>query len=127
MFDMEKRRFSRVDFNLKAYVYCRNLSIKGEVENLSLKGMFVKTGEKLQPGDVVESTIYLTGTTNPLDISVNIKGAVVRTEENGLVLQFKEMDLDSFSRLKNIIAYNNGNADKVMDEFLNAVEKVPAD
>ncbi|KAF0221314.1 MAG: type IV pilus assembly [Geobacteraceae bacterium] len=124
---MEKRKFSRVDFNLKAFVSYRNLSIKGEVENLSLKGMFVRTGEKLQSGDMVETTIYLTGTANPLDISVNIKGTVVRTEGNGVVLQFKEMDLDSFAQLKNIIAYNDGNADKVMDEFVQAIDKSAAD
>lgn len=120
---MEKRKFLRVDFKLKAFVSCRNLSFKGEVENLSLKGMFVRTKEKLQPADMVETTIYLTGTSNPLDISVNIKGRVIRTEENGIVLEFKEMDLDSFAQLKNIIAYNNGNADKVMDEFVNAIDK----
>jgi hypothetical protein len=121
--EKEKRRFSRVDFKLKAYVYCRDLSIKGEVENLSLKGMFVRTGEKLQPGDLVEATVYLSGTANPLDISVSIKGTVVRTEDGGMVLQFKEMDLDSFARLKNVIAYNDGNEDKVMEELVSAIDR----
>lgn len=115
---MEKRRYSRVAFELKAFVNSRNISAKGKVRNLSLNGMLIATDVGLQPNDPVEITLYLSGTKNPLDISVNIKGTVVRTEENGLVLQFKEMDIDSFVRLKNIIAYNAGNEDKVMEELL---------
>ncbi len=119
---MERRKFSRVPFRLKAYVNCRNVATKGEVENVSLNGMFVRTDVKLPQGDTAEITLYLTGTANPLDISVNITGTVVRSEENGVVLAFREMDLDSFAQLKNIIAYNDGNADKVMDEFVSAID-----
>ena len=119
---MEKRRFSRVAFNLKAFFNCRDASFKGEVENLSLNGMFVRTGEKLCLGELVEITLYLSGTTNPLDISINILAAVVRVEEGGLVLQFREMDMDCFGWLKNIIAYNDGDGDKVMDELLSAID-----
>lgn len=115
---MEKRRYSRVAFRLRAFVNSRNVSLKGEVENLSIKGMLLCTDVKLQPGAPVEVAIYLIGTENPLDISVNIRGSVVRTEEHHLVIQFKEMDVDSFSRLKNIIAYNAGNEDKIMEEIL---------
>ncbi|SNB47613.1 PilZ domain-containing protein [Geobacter sp. DSM 9736] len=115
---MEKRKFSRVTFSLKAFVNSRNISIKGDVENLSLKGAFIRTDTKLEPGLPVEVTLYLPGTTNPLDISVNITGTVLRVEETGLVLQFREMDVDSFTLLKNIVAYNAGDEDQVMDELL---------
>ena len=118
---MNKRKFSRVAFNLKAYFNCRAVSFKGEVENLSLNGMLVKTGEKLQLGDLVEITLYLSGTANPLDISINILATVVRVEEEALVLQFREMDMDCFGWLKNVIAYNDGDGDKIMDELLNTI------
>lgn len=114
----EKRKFSRVPFRLKAFVNCRATSIKGEVENLSLNGMLLATDMKLQAKDPVEVTIYLSGTENPLEVALRILGTVVRTEDKGIVLQFTEMDPDSFGRLKNIIAYNAGDEDQIMQEVL---------
>ena len=114
----EKRKFSRVPFRLKAFVNSRATSIKGEVENLSINGMLLATEMKLQAQDPVDITIYLSGTENPLEVAIRIQGTVVRTENRGIVLQFMEMDPDSFGRLKNIIAFNAGNEDQIMQEVL---------
>ena len=80
--------------------------------------MLLATEMKLQAQDPVEITIYLSGTENPLEVAIRIQGTVTRTEKRGIVLQFTEMDPDSFGRLKNIIAFNAGNEDQIMQEVL---------
>jgi len=39
-------------------------------------------------------------------------------DSDGVALQFAQVDLDSFVHLKNIVAYNSGGEDKIMEEFV---------
>lgn len=112
---MEKRGFTRVSFRTEATVEFKDQTIRGEVENLSLKGMFLKTPEKMKKNEEVSIKILLSGTSS--ELFINVKGVVVRSESNGAGFQFNGMDLDSFIHLKNVIAYNEGDEGKIMDEF----------
>lgn len=116
---MEKRNFSRIGFNVGAVLKWQGISFKGEVENLSLHGMFAKTTQKVPAGESVDITIYLTGITP--QIPVILEATVVRAEEAGLGLKFKKMNTDSFIHLRNIIAHNTGDDSKVMDELINYI------
>lgn len=118
---MEKRRFSRVPLRIEAFVSCRSVALKAEVENLSLNGIFLRCQEKFNAGDIARVTLYLSGTARRLDVSICIHGQVLRSAEGLLALQFQEMDLDSFTQLRNIIAYNTGDADRVRAEFINSI------
>jgi hypothetical protein len=73
------------------------------------------TGHKL--GEKCLVSLRLVGSTS--DLSLKMKGTVVRVEEDGLALHFYEMDLDSFFHLKNILYYNSENPD-VLDKELSA-------
>lgn len=117
---MERRKLSRVVFEIEALVRYKNTYIKTEVKNLSLSGMFVKTDEDFPVGEVVELEISLTGDSSSLLIS--LEGVVVRTNGEGFGLQYKKVDLDSFIHLKNIVSYNSTEPEKVMEEFHNYVK-----
>ena len=114
---MQKRKFSRVEFKSEAFVQREGLQIKGEVDNLSLKGMFLNTAQKHPLNEAVDITIYLSGTSS--ELAINLKGIVVRHEDRGIAVNFNWMDLDSFIHLRNVIAYNMGDKDAVMEEFFN--------
>ena len=91
-----------------------------ETADLSLKGVFVLgvTGHRIGENCLV--SLRLTGSTS--DLSLKIKGTVVRVEEAGVALHFYEMDLDSFSHLKNILYYNSKNPDTLDKELMAQIE-----
>jgi len=51
---MTTRKFSRVNFNVSASIKTADRQIQGLVENLSMNGMFLVTGERLEAGEAVE-------------------------------------------------------------------------
>jgi hypothetical protein len=112
---MEKRNFTRVPFQSEATVRTKDKTLRGEMENLSLNGMFFKVPEALPMDEAVEVEILLSGTSSAL--SLRIDGNVSRVSNDGVAIQFKGMGLDSFIHLKSIIAYNTGDEEEVMKEF----------
>lgn len=112
---MGTRKFSRVSFRVDATIKTAGRQFHGDVKDLSMSGMFMLTNERLQLGDPVDISIALTGTSP--EISVNFNGEVSRIDETGIGFTFKMMDLDSYTHLKNIIAYNIDDAEKVLEEI----------
>lgn len=117
---MSTRKFSRVRFNVGATIRVGDRQFQGAVENLSMAGMFLVTSEQLPEGEAVDITIVLTGT-EP-EIAVNFNGIVTRITEDGVGFTFEKMDLDSYMHLKNIIAYNIDDAEKVMEEIGHSID-----
>ena len=118
---MSTRKFSRVHFNVGATVKVADRRFQGAVENLSMTGMFLVTNEELPEGKAADITIVLTGTLP--EIAVNFTGVVTRIAEDGVGFTFEKMDLDSYMHLKNIIAYNIDDAEKVMEEIGHSIDE----
>ncbi len=118
---MSTRKFSRVQFNVGATVRIGARQFHGAVENLSMTGMFLVTNEQLAEGDTADITIALTGTLP--EIAVNFTGVVTRLTDDGVGFTFEKMDLDSYMHLKNIIAYNIDDAEKVMEEIGHSIDE----
>jgi hypothetical protein len=116
---MEKRHFSRVEYHIHAVITCDGETIQAEVENLSLKGMLVRSDRVLPEGKPVAITITLSSVTPPVEIHLN--GLVVRAHGGELGFAFDRIELDSFMHLRNIVAICTGDADSVMDEFIEFV------
>jgi hypothetical protein len=112
---MEKRELTRVAFDIEAIIKYQEHTFSGKIDNLSLKGMFIQTLEKIKLNDTIEISIHLAGQTS--DLEINLNGIVVRLTDEGIGVQFQKIDLDSFIHLRNIVAYNSGDEDKIMDEF----------
>lgn len=118
---MSTRKFSRVRFNVEATIKVGERRFQGGVENLSMTGMFLVTEERLSEGETADITIILTGTEPP--ISVNFNGRVSRIAGEGMGFIFEKIDLDSYMHLKNIIAYNIDDAEKVMEEICHSIDQ----
>lgn len=114
---MDKRKYSRVFFKTKVLIDFNNIRIQGKVENLSMKGAYVKTETSINllTGDEINLQLNLTGTTSKLVLK--LKSTVKRVDSDGFGVEFSFIDLDSFTHLKNIIAYNSGEHEKILEEF----------
>ena len=113
--DMEKRSFTRIPLQAKALVRAKDTTVIGVIDNLSLNGIFLKTPEKLRVNRVVKIELLFTGTSSQLSILLN--GRIIRHENIGMAIQFKDIDLDAFFHLENLIKYNTDEIDKVRQEF----------
>lgn len=110
--ESEKRTKTRVEFHTTAEIAYKGKTIKGPIINLSLKGLFLQTDEKTDLGARVKVTVRLSGSST--DLSIKIDAEIIRIEDDGIALEFKEMELDSFIHLRNIVFY----ADKELHEYL---------
>lgn len=119
-----KRRGTRVMFNVNAELSFGDETIRGEVRNLSLKGMLVDVDKPVPENTDLFITIYLSGSSSTL--TLNMKGVVVRSDLNGLAVLFKEIDVESFIHLRSVVGYNEGNEDKIMREFYDLIEDAAA-
>ncbi|ANA40700.1 MULTISPECIES: PilZ domain-containing protein [Geobacter] len=117
---MDKRRFTRVPFVVSATVTRGEISFTGEVVDLSLNGMFVKTEEQPAIGEEVEVVISLAEGSPSLN--VELAGEVVRADASGVAIRFSRIEVDSFIHLRNIVEYNTPEPTRVMDEFADYVE-----
>ncbi len=112
---MEKRNFDRIPFQTKAIVRSKDTTVIGIVENLSLDGIFLKTPEKLNLNRIVKIELLFTGTSSQL--SILLDGKIMRHENIGMAIQFKDVDMDAFFHLKNLIAYNTNQVGNLTDKF----------
>lgn len=118
---MNTRKFSRVRFRVNATIRTADRQFQGNVENLSMNGMFLLTGEQLAMEEPVEITILLTG--SEPEISVNLSGRACRLTEDGIGFTFDKIELDSYTHLKNIVSYNMRDSEKVMEEIYHAIDE----
>ena len=118
---MSTRQFSRVKFEVKATVSAGDRRFSGTVENLSMSGMFLLTDQRLPDQEAVIISIRLSGS-KPA-ITVNMKGRVSRLNDDGIGFLFDAIDIDSYTHLKNIIAYNLDSAETVTEEIHHAIDR----
>ncbi|MHC1745330.1 MAG: PilZ domain-containing protein [Syntrophobacteraceae bacterium] len=114
--EMERRRFTRVQVRTLAVIKSRFVEVKGEVQDLSLNGVRLKTAQKFDIGKDVQ--IRLSFTSDCSNLWVEIFGVVIRHEDTGLVIQFSNMSLDSYVNLRNMIAILLNDECKVLGETL---------
>lgn len=118
----EKRKVTRVEFHIKGKVKSGNINLVGQVHDLSLKGLFLKVEKPLKSsllGEKVDVLIELMDHSS--NIEIQAEGSIVRIEDNGIGIKLEHIDLDSFTHLKNIISYNAGDHDRIMDEFIDTM------
>jgi len=121
----DKRKNTRVPLQIIINLKFPNQSYKNcKTADLSAKGVFVLDVTGHQLGEHCRVSLHLEGSTSHL--SLEMKGEVARIEENGLALHFYEMDLDSFSHLKNILYYNAEDPDAMDEELTSQFESLQA-
>jgi len=88
---MPSRNFSRLPIHLEATITHNGTVIEGELDNISLKGVFVRTSRKIPINDPIMISIY--HHTKDQQIC-RLKGRVARIDEEGVAVEFEKTLLD---------------------------------
>lgn len=114
----EARRFTRIPYQSEVLMNSKGQWFKGMSENLSLYGVYVRSSSRFEIDSVVELTISLPSTmTTSNEEYIDVNGIVVRQDESGIACEFREVEVDAFINLKNVISSQCENRSLVMDEF----------
>ena len=108
---MENRVFTRVEFSECASIRYEDQTFFGDIKNVSLQGLFIKTPEKLPLHTPVEITVFFSQKS-----SMYLNANVVRCEDAGLGIQISGMDVNSFVHLRNVVSMQCNDQDLLMQE-----------
>jgi PilZ domain len=110
-----RREFVRVPVHLAAEVTVQGERYAGgTMENVSLKGGFLRIANGPPEGATCDIRMHLDGT----DVVIHAQGAIVRTGLAGCAIQFNEIvGLDSLEHLRNLILFNSHDPAQVEHEF----------
>ena len=108
--EKDLREFTRTPAKVKALIKSGDKVVhSGETHDLSMKGLFFQTNEKMPIGTECDVTLILGDQGSPLDLK--LKGRVQRVSGAGMGLKFKEIDLESYQHLKNLVMFNSPDLD----------------
>jgi hypothetical protein len=117
--DEEKNRrlFSRVHYRHKITLSTEdNHSYPGSFDDISLKGMLFHADELPEKGFILHGNLVIG------EIEVAIKGEVTNViQDRGAAIKFLDMDVESFSHLRQLVALNMGDAEVIDDEFFSSL------
>ncbi len=111
----ERRNFQRIPFTTDAAIHCNNKKYKGELLDISLKGVLIQgTGQiQLKMGNRCDLTIHLLET----EIVLNFEADLVHTEGNKLGFKFVGEDTETAMHLRRLLELNIGSSEEIEKEI----------
>ncbi|MEO5377527.1 MAG: PilZ domain-containing protein [Magnetococcus sp. DMHC-6] len=113
----ERRHFSRIHFQHQLTLKDNKGNLyAGAFNDISLRGMLFWC-DSLPPEGAELHGAFPLG-----EFQLFIRGIVLRTSPNfGAAIQFRDMDVESFSHLRRMIALNVGDPEKIDEEFFSSL------
>ena len=114
---MEKRRFSRIVLNMAAELTVDDTVYSFmHVDNLSVGGCLLKTGECLREGTACRFWLPL----EPADphLSIEAFGEIVRCDGESVSVRFTRITPESLFHLQNVIRFNAPDPDRIDGEIM---------
>lgn len=112
----EKRRFTRILFNVEAQVKLGDISYRAkEISNLSVGGCLLPIAVEGEVGAECHVKIRLGDAGS--ELAVAVQGQVVRITPRAVAIKFTGVDVDSLHHLQNIVRYNSADPDAVEREI----------
>ncbi|MFH0782250.1 MAG: PilZ domain-containing protein [Pseudomonadota bacterium] len=110
----EKRRFSRILFNVRARLAVgETVHTVERIVNLSVGGCQLEIDEEIQLGVPCKFTILLPR----MGPGVEVFGEVIRSGNGEASLKFTKIDPENLLHLQNIIRYNAEDPDMIEEEI----------
>lgn len=119
--EVDKRKFERIDLRTEAVIRHRGVTFKGEVENLSLKGLFVRTNQKIPINEQVDVSMFFYGSSS--ELSFSLEANVVRITDEGIGLNFRKIDIDSLISSDQTVTTSGSDRKRVIEEFYGYAER----
>lgn len=112
-----EREFTRVRRAIEVELRSGDEAVRGEVRDVSLKGLFARCDPCWPEGTECEVAVRL-GLDAEGELRVEARGKVVRQDPDGLGVEFRELiGLDSYWHLRNIVLYNAPDPEQAEREF----------
>jgi hypothetical protein len=108
----EKRKRFRAHAGFEVTVHLGKEKAMVHTINISMTGLLCTSDQLFQKGASCRLKLAL----NP-DAKVTVRGKILRSDPRETAISFTSMDEASFSHLKNLVAYNTGDADKIEKEL----------
>ena len=108
---MKSRDYTRVNYAVGASISYGDQVAICTTKNLSLRGIYLKTGYEIPLNVPVCVTVYHSGMS-----SFKVSAKVVRKEENGIGLQISDLNVDSFVQLRELVAEQSNNRGAIIQE-----------
>ncbi len=113
----ELRQRTRVSFSVQVEIARTGGEFRPmRSRDVSLRGLYAYTDEAFDLGEACDVRIKLLKDDDAGTITV--KGVVVRSDRDGVGIQFTEINADGFYHLKNILYYSTGDPDKIDQEVV---------
>ncbi len=110
---MNNREFIRVRTRIPVDVEADGKTISGEVRDVSLNGLWMRTTVPVSERTPCRVTIHLAEA-----ITIRAEGMVVRSGPDGVAVHFLELsEVDSYEHLRNLIRYNAVDPAEAEQEF----------
>lgn len=112
----ESREFTRVATTIEVEFAGDNLDpVTGVLGDVSMKGLFLFCA--LPPPVGTSGTISLYLGQRDTGICISARGRVVRHAPDGVGIEIREIGLDSYGHLRNLVQLNAADTDAVQHEF----------
>lgn len=112
---MERRAFSRVLVAIEATIRRGNRILTGQVVNAGLKGIYIRTAQKLAVSDEVELALHPPhGQTGFL---VTCRGVVLRVDSAGMAVELREMSREAFVQWKDVLCSQSSDPQRMEEEL----------
>lgn len=108
---MKTRDFIRVDYTVGASISYGEQKAICTTSNLSLRGMYLRTGLDVPVNVPVNVTVYHADRS-----SFKVNATVVWQGDRGIGIQITGLNIDSFARLRDIIATKSKDQGTVLQE-----------
>jgi hypothetical protein len=116
---MNSREFTRINLSEWGTITYNNETFGGQVENISLRGLFIQTSTQLPLYEPVDVSVH-----HEIDKSMDFTATVVRLDETGLGLLIDKMDVDSLVYLKKLLVEHSGDEEMVLSEMRKKVQQM---
>lgn len=112
---MERRLFTRIPFDIESIIRFNDRHIQGTVLNISLHGMFIDIPEALPDKAMVGVEISMDSSGSRKTLL--LPGLVVRSGSGGAAVKLMELDLKSYTAVRDLMMDRSINPEVIMDEF----------
>jgi len=113
-----KRRFTRVEFPIDGQYEYSGEIFPVQIRDISVRGLFIDALNAPVVGSEISIEIPLIGDKS---VVIQAEAIIIRNCSDGFAVEFTKVDIESFTHLKNIIAYNLGDTQKVVQEISDCV------
>lgn len=116
----EHRECSRSPVNARIEVRLSNgVVLEGEAVDVSLRGLMFLTERRLPVGKSVLVVLLLDGGLDQQRIEVG--GHVARLDDDGVAVEFTQIDADSVQHLRRLVLYNAPDVEQAQYEIANHI------